>query len=98
LPEISPTARAGFKPSPYRLRHATQPVDAVLVEPKESIGNQKASNLRTPAIEDERIPLRLIAQPWVRMFVQIRIVANSSLASFPGIRAGTQSTIAPTSR
>jgi hypothetical protein len=41
-----------------------------LLEPVDGIGDQEVAHLRTPEVEDERAPVRMVAAPGVGVLVQ----------------------------
>ncbi len=51
-----------------------QCIDVVRVEPEQCIAGEEVTHFRAPVIEDRAVPLRVVALPRVRMFVQVRAV------------------------
>ena len=51
-----------------------QAVDMVSIQPKEPAVQKEVSDLDAIVIEDAAVPVRMVAEPWVRMVIEMRAV------------------------
>ena len=57
-----------------RDRVDAEPVDVILVQPEQRVGDQEVADLVPAVVEDQRAPVRMFALPSVGVFVQRRAV------------------------
>ena len=65
-----------------------QPVDVILVEPEEGVGDQEIPHLVPPVIEDQCPPVAVLPEPWILVLVECGAVEAGQPVRILGKMAG----------